>query len=138
MFVELLILLIFLIVYNIYKFFQQFKYWKNLGVPSASTREQLRDLYHMFGQKRAFHDVAKDNYKQFDGERFYGVCQGGRQVLVIRDDFHLLRSMMIKDFDHFSKAQGNLLENPHPASYVEEIQMKGITVIDGDEWKTVR
>jgi len=138
MFIELLILLILLVTYNVYKFFQNFKYWKNKGVPSASSWEQLTDLYHLFGKKRAGHDVAKDNYKKFNGERFYGISEGNRQILVIRDDFHLLRSMMIKDFDHFSKAMGSLLENPHPASHVEEIQMKGITAIDGDEWKTVR
>ena len=138
MFIEVLSIFILLFVYNTYSFFQKFKYWKKLGVPSASTWEQLQDMYYLFGQKRAIHDIAKDSYKKFYGERFYGTCEGNRQVLVIRDDFHLMRSMMIKDFDHFGKAQGNLLINPHPASKVEKIQMKGITAIDGDEWKNVR
>ena len=138
MLVELLSLLILLLAYNIYKFFQKFNYWKNLGVPSATTWEQLHDLYCLFGKKKAIHDVAKESYQKFNGERFYGVCEGNRQVLVIRDDFHLMRSVMIKDFDHFSKAQGSLLVNPDPTSRIEEIQMKGITAIDGDEWKSVR
>ena len=95
-------------------------------------------MYELFGRKRAAHDIKKDEYRMFEGERFYGTCDGSRQLFVIRDDFHLLRSVMIKDFDHFSKAQGAQFDNAHPAGRVEEIITKGITVIDGDEWKTVR
>ena len=74
----------------------------------------------------------------FEGERFYGTFDGMMNVFVIRDDFHLLRSVMIKDFDHFSKAQGALFHTSHPTNRAEDIQVKGITIIDGDEWKSVR
>ena len=74
----------------------------------------------------------------FEGERFYGTFDVNGKVFVIRDDFHLLRSVMIKDFDHFSKAQGAMFNTSYPSTRVEEIQLKGITIIDGDEWKSVR
>ena len=74
----------------------------------------------------------------FEGERFYGTFDGSSNVFVIRDDFHLLRSVMIKDFDHFSKSQGAVFDTPYPSNRVEEVITKGITIIDGDEWKSVR
>ena len=90
------------------------------------------------GRKRAIHDIRREEYGLFEGERFYGTFDGTSNVLVFRDDFHLLRSVMIKDFDHFSKGIGANFMVTCPANYVEEIQMKGITVIHGDEWKEVR
>ena len=138
MFVELLLLLLLILGYMIYQFIQTLNYWKNIGVPSPSPIQQLRFASQMIGQKRAIHDIKKDEYRMFEGERFYGTFDGMMKVFVIRDDFHLLRSVMIKDFDHFSKAQGSLFHTPHPTNRAEAIQVKGITMIDGDEWKSVR
>ena len=76
--------------------------------------------------------------KMLEVEIFDGTFDGNNPKLDVKGDFHLLRSVMIQDFDHFSKAQGAQFDNAHPAGRVEEIITKGITVIDGDEWKTVR
>jgi len=138
MFVELFLLLLLILGYMVYQFVQKLYYWKNLGVPSPSPIQQLKFVYQMLGKKRAVHDITKEQYRMFEGERFYGSFDGNSNVFVIRDDFHLLRSVMIKDFDHFSKAQGALFDTPYPSNRAEEIQTKGITVIDGDEWKSVR
>jgi hypothetical protein len=138
MFVELLLLLLLILGYMVYQFVHKLYYWKNLGVPSPSPIQQLKFVYQLFGKKRAIHDIKKDEYRMFEGERFYGTYDGNSNVFVIRDDFHLLRSVMIKDFDHFSKAQGAIFHTPYPSDRVEEVVIKGITVIDGDEWKSVR
>ena len=103
-----------------------------------SPKDQRRLMYEMYGQKKGFHDIKKEEYRMFEGERFYGTFDGGRQLFVIRDDFHLLRSVMIKDFDHFSGAQAHVFAAADPANRFEEIAAKGITAIDGDEWKSVR
>ena len=117
---------------------QKLYYWKNLGVPSPSPMQQIKFAYEFFTQKRANHHIKKEEYKMFEGERFYGTFDGNSPVLVIRDDFHLLRSVMIKDFDHFAKAQGGLFSGLDAANRVEEIEMKGITICEVDEWKAVR
>ena len=106
MFVELFLLLLIILGYKAYQFVQKFYYWKNLGVPSPSPIQQLKFVYQLVAKKRAVHDITKDLYRMFEGERFYGTFDVNGKVFVIRDDFHLLRSVMIKDFDHFSKAQG--------------------------------
>ena len=138
MFIELLLLILLLLSYMIYRFVQKLYYWKNLGIPSPSARQQLKFMYQFMGRKRAIHDIRREEYGLFEGERFYGTFDGTSNVFVFRDDFHLLRSVMIKDFDHFSKGIGANFMVTCPANYVEEIQMKGITVIHGDEWKEVR
>ena len=121
-----------------YQFAQKLYHWKNIGVPSPSPIQQLKFLYQLMGRKQAIHDIKKEEYKMFSGERFYGTYDGISNGLVIRDDFHLLRSVMIKDFDHFSKTQDSVFETPHPADRVEHVVGKGIRVIDGDDWKSVR
>ena len=121
-----------------FQFTQKFYYWRKLGIPSLRPKDQLMMIYEMFGRKRAVHDLKKEEYRKFEGERFYGTFDGFRQIFVIRDDFHLLRSVMIKDFDHFSKAFGGMFGGMEPASRAEEIILKGITVLDGNEWKSVR
>ena len=138
MFVELFLLLLLILGYMVYQFVQKLYYWKNLGVPSPSPIQQLKFVYQMLGQKRAVHDITKEQYRMFEGERFYGTFDGGSNIFVIRDDFQLLRSVMIKDFDHFSKSMGSIVNTQYPCNRAEEIQVKGITVIDGDEWKSVR
>ena len=138
MFVELLLLLLLILGYMIYQFIQTLNYWKNIGVPSPSPIQQLRFASQMIGQKRAIHDIKKDEYRMFEGERFYGTFDGMMKVFVIRDDFHLLRSVMIKDFDHFSGAQGALFLPLYPGNRVEEVMCKMLTAIDGDVWKAVR
>ena len=138
MFLPLCFLLFITVAYIMYKYAQKFHYWKKLGVPSMSPNDQRRLNWDLFTKKRALHDIKKEEYQMFDGERFYGTFDGARKIFVVRDDFYLLRSIMIKDFDHFSKAQGSIFKNLYPANRVEQIINKLIFVIDGDEWKTVR
>ena len=138
MLIEVLLLTFLLIGYGLFNFMNKLNHWKKLGVPSPSTKYQLTSICKFFAKKWTLHDAKKEEYRMFEGERFYGIFNGSQNVLVFRDDFHLLRSIMIKDFDHFSRGIGGAFVVNDPANYVEEIQMKGLTVIDGDEWKAVR
>ena len=138
MFIEIILLTFLLIGYFVYNFHKKLNHWKNLGVPSPSASYQLTSIGKFFGKKWTLHDAKKEEYKMFEGERFYGTFNGSQNVLVFRDDFHLLRSVMIKDFDHFGKGIGSGFVVTDPATYTEEIQMKFLTILDGEEWKTVR
>ena len=138
MLIELLLFILLLLSYMVYRFVHKLYYWQNLGIPSPSPRQQLQFMYQLIGRKRALHDIKKEEYGLFEGERFYGTFDGTSHIFVFRDDFHLLRSVMIKDFDSFGKGIGANFVVTCPANYVEEIQMKAITVIYGDEWKAVR
>ena len=121
-----------------YKFNEKFKYWNRLGVPCLTEKEQWVNAWDFIMQKRPLHDIKKDEYKKFDGERFYGIFDGIKQILVIRDDFELIRSILVKDFDSFGKSQFASFGTLEPANRTEQIVMKGIAIIHGDEWKAVR
>ena len=138
MFMELCLLLLLILRFMYYKFNERYKYWQRLGVPSLSPKEQRANAWDFFTQKRAPHDIKKNEYERFEGERYYGVCDGVKNILVIRDDFELIRSILVKDFDYFGKSLTAIFGNLEPSSRTERIQMKGITAIHGDEWKTVR
>ena len=116
----------------------KYNYWKNLGVPSLDRNTQRNNNWDIFLKRTSRHDMAREHYNAFEGERFYGKFDGSNQVLVIRDDFELIRSIMVKDFDHFGMLRLGPLRNVPPANKVEEITLKGILVIHGEEWKNVR
>ena len=69
-------------------------HWKKLGVPSPSTKYQLTSICKFFAKKWTLHDAKKEEYRMFEGERFYGTFNGSQNILVFRDDFHLLRSII--------------------------------------------
>ena len=122
-----------------FRFNQKFYYWQKLGIPCPSPKDQRRLIYDMFTRKKSLHDIKKEEYKMFEGERFYGTFDGGRHVFVIRDDFQLMRSVLIKDFlDHFSKGFFSSFQALETVNRTEEITKKAITGLSGYEWKTVR
>ena len=138
MFIELCILVLLILAFVYYKFNENFNYWNRLGVPCLSVKEQKANAWDFVMQKRAGHDIKKREYRKFDGERFYGIFDGVKQILVIRDDFELIRSILVKDFDYFGKSMAAAFGTLEPSNRTEQIQMKGITIIHGDEWKAVR
>ena len=58
---------------------------------------------------------------------------------MIRNDFDLIRSVWIKDFDHFNKTRGEeFVENIWPGSREEKLAIKNVANIHGEEWKDLR
>ena len=92
MLIEVLLLTILLIGYGLFNFMNKLNHWKKLGVPSPSTKYQLTSICKFFAKKWTLHDAKKEEYRMFEGERFYGTFNGSQNILVFRDDFHLLRS----------------------------------------------
>ena len=138
MFLELFSAIVALICYWYIKYINKYQYWKNLGVPSLDRKTQAKNNWDKFLKRRSQHDTKREDYRSFEGERFYGQFDGVDQILVVRDDFELIRSIMVKDFDHFGMLRLGPLRNVPPANKVEEIVLKGILVVHGEEWKNVR
>ena len=63
----------------------------------------------------------------------------GQPYLMIRNDFELLRSIWIKDFDHFNKTRGaDFDENVWPSSRAERLAMQNVSLLHGEVWKNLR
>ena len=138
MFWELLLAIIALLSYMYIKYVSKFDYWKKLGVPCFDRTTQTRLNWDKYLKRRSHHELKREEYDSFNGERYYGVFNGTSHVLTIRDDFDLIRSIMVKDFDNFGMLRLGPLRNIPPANRVEEIMFKGILVVYGEEWKNVR
>ena len=107
-------------------------------MPCLDRAAQTKLNWDKFLKRRSHHEIRREEYNSFKGERFYGSFDGVSQILNVRDDFDLIRSIMVKDFDNFGMLRLGPLRNVPPANKVEEIILKGILVVYGEEWKNVR
>ena len=97
MWLEVFLGTFFLVLY-IYKSSKNKDFWYKRGIPN--TDECIEG-----NAKESIHDVSLRLYNQFEGVPFFGSWTFfGNPVLVIRNDFDLIKSIWIKDFDHFSMA----------------------------------
>ena len=115
-----------------------FDYWKKFGVPSSERKVQIWNNWNEISRQKALAYQYLDEYKRHNNERFYGGFDGFTQVLTIRDDFELIESILIKDFDNFQRTRYSVYGDTIPVTRTEEIIFKSTTVLHGDEWKEVR
>ena len=111
-------------------------YWYRHGIPN--TTEPMEPDW---SGKESINDVSRRLYNQFKGVPFFGSWQfSGRPCLVIRNDFDLIKSIWIKDFDHFSMAHHlvPLYKATWPATKHEKLVLNTLQTAHGDEWKNLR
>lgn len=138
MFLELCLVIIACMCFWYIKYIRKYQYWKEMGVPSLDRNIQAKHNWDRLLKRRAMQDQKREEYNSFEGERFYGQFDGFHQILVVRDDFDLIRSIMVKDMDHFPRVQLGMLRDVPPANKTEEITLKMLMALYGDEWKAVR
>ena len=63
----------------------------------------------------------------------------GQPYLMIRNDFELIRSIWIKDFDHFNKTRAaDVGDKVWPSSRAERLAMQNVSQLHGEVWKNLR
>ena len=136
MWIEFLIIVIVLLGY-LYKKTQRDKdYWYRHGIPNTTEPLEIG----AWGRE-SINDVSIRLYNQFKGVPFFGSWQfSGRPCLVIRNDFDLIKSIWIKDFDHFSMAHHlvPVYKATWPATKHEKLVLNTLQTAHGDEWKNLR
>ena len=136
--IVLIILALLTIVY--YKLSKNRNYWSDRGAPSTKFKFLLGDDGDLFF-KEALHPWALRIYKEHPNDPYIGMwALFGKPYLMIRNDFELIRSIFIKDFDHFGVANTNVMS--HPTTWKsdrnEKLMMNNIQSSTGDEWKNIR
>ena len=126
--------------YIYWKKLEQHKnYWYERGIPN--TTWSVDD--NKWG-KVSPHQISLDLYNQFKGVPFFGAWRfagvRNQPTLVIRNDFDLIKSIWIKDFDHFSMAHGlvPMYKAWWPATRHEKLILNNLQTASGDEWKNIR
>ena len=141
MLLEIFFGLLALVLYIYYTLTKNRSYWDDRGVPNTGFKFFWGDEKGLNSQKEALHDYSLRIYKTFPKEKYVG-CWGmfGKPYLMIRDDFELIRSIWIKDFDHFAIAEGHVANNKKiwPSSRNEKLMLNNVQSATGDEWKDIR
>ena len=136
MWIELALLISLLLGFFYRKATKNRDYWYNHKIPN--TNEFIEPDWN---KNRSIHDVSLSLYQQFKGVSFFGSWQFmGKPCLVIRNDFDLIKSIWIKDFDHFSMAHHMVpvYKAIWPATKHEKLVLNTLQTAHGDEWKNLR
>ena len=130
-----IIVLAILYYYNNRKNKNDKSFWDKRGVPC--TREPIEAKWG----EESIHDVSLRLYNEFKGYPYFGSWSAtGQPCLVIRDEFELIKSIFIKDFDSFSMAHHMVpvYETMWAATDQENLILKNLQTAHGDEWKKLR
>ena len=130
-----------LFLYLYYKLSKNRNYWLDRGVPNTGFKFLWGDDGPLLKQTQALHDWALESYKRFANVPYFGAWTlFGKPYLMIRNDFELIRSIWVKDFDHFAAADLGTAANKDiwPATKAEKLVLHNIQSAQGDEWKDIR
>lgn len=106
-----------------------FSYWKQKGVPYLMPSFPFGNFDGVFMQKRSIGYWCKDLYEKTT-EPFVGVYSTLKPMLLVRDP-DLIRTMLIKDFQHFHDRGVYHDEKVDPLS-------AHLFSIDGQKWRNLR
>ena len=137
---QAIIIVLVLLLYSYYKLTKDRNYWSDRGVTNTGFKFFWGDYGKVLGGE-PFHKFFLELYQSYPNERFVGMWELlGKPYLFIRNDFELIKSIWIKDFDHFAIANSFVKEhkNMWPADRNEKIMLKNVQSATGDEWKNLR
>ena len=137
---QLVLVLLTFVGFIYYKLVKNRNYWSDRGVPSTDFKFLLGDDGDLFF-KEGMHVWALRVYQEFNNEPYVGMwAMFGKPYLMIRNDFELIRSIWIKNFDHFAVASNSVKSHPSiwPADRHEKLMITNLASSHGDEWKNVR
>ena len=141
MILEVSIGLVALLLYFCYALTKNKKYWSDRGIPNTGFKFFWGDEKTYILQSESIHSWTLRHYNQFYGQRFFGAWSiFGSPMLLINKDFDLIRSIFIKDFDHFAMANGDskTQKSTWASSKVEKVMLQNVQSATGDEWKDIR
>uniref|UniRef100_A0A2H8TW02 Cytochrome P450 6a2 n=1 Tax=Melanaphis sacchari TaxID=742174 RepID=A0A2H8TW02_9HEMI len=105
--------------------------WAALGVSHAAPTPPFGSLSDVAMGRVPLVDVVHSLYQQFDGQRYFGIYEGRKPLLVIRDP-QLVYTVMVKDFRSFVD------RNANKVSFVHDKLFDHLVNLRGEQWKAIR
>lgn len=131
MMIDLLIGLITLI-FGLYIYLTwNFDYWEKHGVPYDKPVVLTGSLHNVVLMKESIGVHMRKLYNKFKEHPFAGFFLLGRPAVLIRDP-ELVKSILVKDFDHFFNRSFHADENQDP------LAGRNVFAIRGNKWKYLR
>jgi len=123
---------VFLVVLGaLYTYFKhKFSYWKKKGVPFLKPSFPLGNCGELILLRKSFGETYTGLYNKLEGNKFGGVYLLHRPQLIIRDP-DLIKTVLVKDFDHF---------HDHGFASDEKIDpLSGnLFMLNGSKWRELR
>lgn len=83
-----------------YYFKSKYSFWKTKGVRFITPAIPFGNLKDMILLRKSTTEMTKEFYDAFPEERFVGLYEGMKPMILIRD-LELIKHVMVKDFSHF-------------------------------------
>lgn len=142
MLVELILGLLAIFALLYYQLTKNRNYWSDRGVPSPEFKAfgSFQFIFSIITQKKSMQEAFIESYKEYDSSSFIGGFNFGMPILMIRNDFDLIKAVFVKDFDHFAISSNEIASRKSiwPATRHEKLILNNVQTSQGDEWKTIR
>ena len=141
MWIEILLVLSVLLYLLYYWLTSTKNYWYERNIPNTGFKILFGDDKVFMMQSESGHDWGMRLYDQFKGVPFFGMWTLlGKPILMIRNDFDLIKSIWVKDFDHFAITDqtSELQTSVWTSTREEKLVINHIQTATGDEWKDIR
>lgn len=109
---------------------RNFSHWRKLGVKHISPEFFFGNIRKRVLFRQSFHELQKELYFSFPGERVAGIYEGRRPTLMVRDP-DLIKLIMVRDFDHF-------VDRPVLRFRQRPSVNNMLITLQGAQWKAVR
>ncbi|XP_022919387.2 cytochrome P450 9e2-like [Onthophagus taurus] len=126
-----LLLIVLLITLIYYKVKQKHSHWEKLGVKHLKPTFYFGNFDRVMFRMASFNQELIRFYESFPNERYVGMYMFTTPVLIIRDP-ELLKSVFVKDFEHFVDHRPIVPESADP------IWTKNLFTLKGAAWKEMR
>ncbi|GBP56869.1 hypothetical protein EVAR_41617_1 [Eumeta japonica] len=120
------ILVLFSIVYYWLK--TKYSYWCKKNVVGPAPAPFVGTFGPIFLRKMSPGQLLSEIYKKFPNEKYVGIYQGTKPVLVLRD-INLIKQIMIKDFGQFQDRGFKISDGESD---------KNLFSVEGDTWRVLR
>ena len=138
---QLILIILAVLTYGYFKLTKNRDYWSERGVVNSEFKFFWGDDGPLLKQELSIHEWALQIYQTFPNKPYVGMwTMLGRPYLMIRNDFELIKSIWIKDFDHFTIANdtAKTLKDIWPADRNEKLMLNNLSSAEGDKWKNLR
>lgn len=117
---------------TLYVFVQdKYSFWRDRNVPYIKPIFPFGSVKNTLLGKMCVSEEYNQCYKVFKDEKYFGVYEGLKPVLVLRDP-ELIRHILIKDFSHFTNR--TVMTIDAKKDYIN----KHLFNLTGSEWKKMR
>ncbi|XP_067009335.2 probable cytochrome P450 6a14 [Anabrus simplex] len=118
-------------LFGVYWYFTcTFGYWKKKGVPHLKPEPFFGNMKELTLLRTSLPELFQKIYHQFESHRYAGVYQSRVPSLMIRDP-ELIKSILVKDFQHFPHRGLKVDENRDPLS-------ANLFNLGGYKWRMLR